>query len=76
MDENVNKNVIWQYVDEIKDYSVRRPYDNVKIGYEVNIWCLNIYIDEYDWKRKNYSKIHDMNNINDVNMDFIYNYIH
>ena len=41
MDENVNINVIWQYVDKIKDYSVRRLYDNAKTDYEVNIWCLN-----------------------------------
>ena len=55
---------------------MRRPYDNVKIGYEVNIWCLIICIDEYNWKRKNCSKIHDINNINDINIDFICDYIH
>ena len=48
------------------------------IDYDVKTWCLNIYIyiEEFDGKRKKCGKIHGMNNINDVNMDFIYNYIH
>ena len=57
-------------------YKMRWIYNNGEVDYKVNIWCLNICVDEYDGKRKKCSKIYDMNNVNDVNMDFICNYIH
>ena len=43
------------------------------VDYEVNVWCLNICVDEDDGKKKKCGKIHDMNNVNDINMDFICN---
>ena len=50
--------------------------DNVMIDHDMNIWCLIICIDKFDGKRKKCGRIHDMNKVNNVNIDFICNYIY